>query len=317
VFSLFRTDRVLAITRKELYEGLRNFRFPLVLGVVAILSILSGLGGAQYVTFLQNQNAFGPIGAASPAIDYGALFGLTESRGLSLADLSILYSPVISILLSADLMSKERESRTMVKLISKPITRSEILIGKSLALVSVLVAVGVVSPLISFASLQASLGGTVQGEDLSRLGVFTLVYILYLLVWGMIGLFYSNLFKKPITSYLVSILTFLVFSLLWANITSVVANSAATSVAQLESEQYMFRMLSITYIFSEVALFVLNPHYLGVNGGQYTFDWFKTTTFVGSLSSVWIDIVILAGSFVVLWVLNYKMFGRMNITPQG
>ncbi|TMI44084.1 ATP-binding cassette domain-containing protein [Candidatus Bathyarchaeota archaeon] len=317
VFSLFRADRVLAITRKELYEGLRNFRFPLVLGVVAILSILSGLGGAQYVTFLQNQNAFGPIGAASPAIDYGALFGLTESRGLSLADLAILYSPVISILLSADLMSKERDSRTMVKLISKPITRSEILIGKSLALVSVLVAVGVVSPLISFASLQASLGGTVQGEDLSRLGVFTLVYILYLLVWGMIGLFYSNLFKKPITSYLVSILTFLVFSLLWANITSVVANSAATSVAQLESEQYMFRMLSITYIFSEVALFVLNPHYLGVNGGQYTFDWFKTTTFVGSLSSVWIDIVILAGSFVVLWVLNYKMFGRMNITPQG
>ncbi len=315
MFSLFKTDRVLAITRKELYEGLRNFRFPLVLGVVAILSLLSGLGGAQYVTFLQNQNGFGPTGAASSSVDYGALFGLTESRGLSLAELAILYSPVIAILLSADLMSKERDSRTIVKLISKPITRSEILIGKSLALVSVLVAVGAVSPLISFASLQASLGGTVQGEDLSRLGVFTLVYILYLLVWGMIGLFYSNLFKKPITSYLVSILTFLVFSLLWANITSVVANSAATSVAQLESEQYTFRMISITYIFSEVALFVLNPHYLGVNGGQYTFDWFKTTTLVGSLSSVWIDILVLAGSFVILWVLNYKMFGRMNITP--
>jgi len=313
---LFRTDRILALARKELNEGIRNLRYPVILGVVALLSILSGIGGAQYVTFLQNQNLPGSAISSQP-VDYGPLFGLTESRGLSLADFAVLYSPVIAILLSADLISKERDSRTIVKLISKPVKRWEILAGKSLALLTVLIVVGVLAPVISFTSLQLSLGWTAQADDLFRLAAFTLVYVVYLLVWGMIGLFYSNLFKKPITSYLVSILTFLVLSLLWVSITNVIAISISKDVAQLESQQYALRMLSITSVFSEITQFVLNPHYLALNGGQYVFDWYRTTTASVSLSNVWMDITVLIGTFVILWALNYRIFGRMSITPQG
>jgi ABC-type transport system involved in multi-copper enzyme maturation permease subunit len=312
-----RTDRILAITRKELYEALRNFRYPLVLGVVVVLSLLSGIGGAQFVQFLQNQSGFSPSGFPSQPIDYGALFGLTESRGLSMAELAVLYSPALAILLSADMVSKERDSRTIVKLISKPIKRSEILVGKALAVGIMLAVVGVLSPMISFASLQISLGGRILSDDVTRIGAFTLVYVLYLLVWGMIGLFYSNLFKKPITCYLVSFVTFMVLSLLWVSITNIVASSVAANVAQLESEQYTFKMLSITYVFSEVALFVLNPHYLAVNGGQYSFDWYKSISAAESISNVWVDFVVLVIAFAIVWLLNYRIFSRVNITPQG
>jgi ABC-type transport system involved in multi-copper enzyme maturation permease subunit len=224
---------------------------------------------------------------------------------------------VIAILLSADLISKERDSRTIVKLISKPVKRWEILAGKSLALLTVLIAVGILAPVISFTSLQLSLGWTAQADDLFRLASFTLVYVVYLLVWGMIGLFYSNLFKKPITSYLVSILTFLVLSLLWVSITNIIAISISKDVAQLESQQYALRMLSITSVFSEITQFVLNPHYLALNGGQYVFDWYRTTTASVSLSNVWMDIIVLTVAFAILWALNYRIFGRMSITPQG
>jgi ABC-type transport system involved in multi-copper enzyme maturation permease subunit len=204
-----------------------------------------------------------------------------------------------------------------VKLISKPIKRSEILVGKALAVGIMLAVVGVLSPMISFASLQISLGGRILSDDVTRIGAFTLVYVLYLLVWGMIGLFYSNLFKKPITSYLVSFVTFMVLSLLWVSITNIVASSVAANVAQLESEQYTFKMLSITYVFSEVALFVLNPHYLAVNGGQYSFDWYKSISAAESISNVWVDFVVLVIAFAIVWLLNYRIFSRVNITPQG
>lgn len=109
---------VLVIAAKEIRERMRN-RW-----VVAATLLLAAL--ALTLTFL----------GAAPAGRVGA--GALEVVVVSLCSLSIFLLPLIALLISHDAVVGESERGTMLLLLSYPIARWQVLLGKFLGLVAVL-----------------------------------------------------------------------------------------------------------------------------------------------------------------------------------
>lgn len=111
-------DKVLIVASKELKDGLRN---RWLLAITLIFAIFS-LG----ISFLGS--------AASGVIGFTSL----DTTMVSLASLAIVLIPLISLLISYNTFVGEYEQGTMLLLITYPISRAQLLIGKFIGHCSIL-----------------------------------------------------------------------------------------------------------------------------------------------------------------------------------
>jgi Cu-processing system permease protein len=107
-----------AIAKKEILDGIRN-RW-----IVATTLLLAAL--ALTLTFLGSAPT-GSVGASPLAVTL-----------VSLSSLSILLLPLIALLLSYDAICGEFERGTMLLLLSYPVSRSSLVLGKFVGHLSIL-----------------------------------------------------------------------------------------------------------------------------------------------------------------------------------
>ncbi|WP_286264790.1 ABC transporter permease [Thalassotalea atypica] len=102
--------QILTVANKEFHDGLRNRWFISITGIFAILSIgLSYYGSA----------VSGSVGVAS-----------LSSTIASLASLAVFLIPLIALLVSYDSFVGEQESGTLLLLLTYPMSKSQLLLGK-------------------------------------------------------------------------------------------------------------------------------------------------------------------------------------------
>lgn len=102
--------QVLTVANKEFHDGLRNRWFVSITIIFAILSV----GLSYYGTAVS-----GSIGVAS-----------LSSTIASLASLAVFLIPLIALLVSYDSFVGEQESGTLLLLLTYPISKTQLLIGK-------------------------------------------------------------------------------------------------------------------------------------------------------------------------------------------
>jgi len=205
---------LMTICRKELSDHLGSKRYLLLFALIVTLSIASAYQGAQ---FIKN----------NPNSSFVDIFAGAQNSSFSFIYLMVIFGPIIGLALGFDAINRERTRGSLSVLLSQPIFRDSILNGKFIAGVAALSLLAVSTVGILTGVAIPILGFGPAGEEIVRICVFTLFTILYLSIWLALGLLFSIMSKNTTTSILMSISTWLMFSIIITIAASFIANVAA------------------------------------------------------------------------------------------
>ena len=305
------------IFRKELAENLSSKRFTLTFILIFLSGASTAYLGAQELASrglsgFENQELFLILfsGAAAPIPSFVYFIGI--------------FAPILGIALGFDAVNREMAGGSMVRLLSNPIYRDSVIIGKLLGGLTLITLV-ISSIMGMITGLDVLLAGFGPNLDSAlRIFYFTIVTILYSGVWFSIALFFSVTFRRVATSALASLALWIFLSFFIYMVAGVVAQliipvGVYPSIEQLiarEELHLLINRISPTTIFAEVANVLLNPRVRSM-GPFYVYSSNLPVpaplSIDESLPIIWPHVSALIAEIVVFFILSYIKFMRMEI----
>ncbi|MGP2490653.1 ABC transporter permease subunit [Mesorhizobium sp. PUT5] len=185
---------ILLLSAKEVREGLRNRWVLAATGLLAALALtLAFLGSAPT----------GSVGA-----------GALDVVVISLASLTIFIVPLIALLISHDAIVGEIDSGTMTLLLSYPVRRSQVLVGKFLGHIAILAFATCVGYGLAAVALLAT-GKAIGGGSWTAFTTMTASSVLLGAVFVAIGYLVSALVRDRGTAGGIAIGVWLVFVVIY------------------------------------------------------------------------------------------------------
>ncbi|MEI6203065.1 MAG: ABC transporter permease subunit [Enhydrobacter sp.] len=232
--------------------------------------------------------------------------------------------PLMAIGLGFDSVNSEFNRRTLSRVLSQPIYRDALLLGKFLGGLMTL-AVGLLALwLIVFGAGLLLLGIPPRGVEVARAFGFLFVAIAYGGVWLAVSILFSVLFRSTATSALCALGMWLFFFILWPMIANAIVLGFApreiTSIDQYVGVQEFalaMQRLSPGTLFSEALLGLLNPE-------TRTLGFTLPTQMRGaipnaplpldqSLLLIWPQVTGLIAGMIVVFAAAYVVFQREEV----
>lgn len=254
-----------ALFRKELADHLKSKRFLLLLVLIGTTSF-AGLYGA--VSGIED--------AIASDSNFIFLKLYTSSSGSipSFMSFIALLGPIVGLALGFDAVNSERSNGTLNRLVSQPIYRDSIIIGKFLAgtalIALIIYAMGIA--LGAFGILATGL--TPNVEEALRILVFLTFTVIYIAFWLAISILFSVVCRHSATSALASIALWMFFAIFMSLVASIIADA----VYPINDEYYAMinymdnytlelnlNRVSPYYLYSEAVSTIMNPSVRSVN----------------------------------------------------
>ena len=195
---------IFTIFRKEMADQFSSTRFLLIFALIAMVGvIIASMVGMAIQEELR--------GMAKPTLIFLMLFTST-GKLFSFMQFIGFFGPLIGIILGFDVISRERVSRTLSKLVSQPIYRDSIINAKFLSGVA-MIKIILVAIMLLISGLGIRLIGVVPGtEEILRLFIYLIITILYISFWLGVSILFSVIFRSSATSALASLALWIFFS---------------------------------------------------------------------------------------------------------
>jgi ABC-2 type transport system permease protein len=305
-----------AVITKEMADHLTSARMTILEFIIVLVA-----GGTAYVAI----NNIRTNVSQDPFLFMGLFTTGQDPLPAFIGFLPILV-PLIAIALVFDSINGEFNKRTMSRVLSQPIHRDALLLGKFLGALFTLTLVLTAIWLLIIGMGLLELGVPPSVEEVVRMFSLLLATIFYGGIWLSLALVFSVAFRSPATAMLASIATWLFFFIMWSIIAGLLAQSLSPVqfgtpdeiLAQANLQQSLDRV-SPNYLFSEVMVAVLDPTVrslsipfilLGPPSGAIT----NAPMPVGqSLLIVWPQITGLIAVTILLFALAYVLFQRQEI----
>ncbi|MCH3920777.1 MAG: ABC transporter permease [Sphaerochaeta sp.] len=247
-----------------------------------------------------------------------SLFTIAQNPIPSFMSFISFLVPLTGIALGFDAINSEYQNRTLGRLLSQPIYRDVLLFGKALG---ALVAMGVVLLalwLLVIGCAMFFLGVPPTGEQIARALMYYVITLLYGLLWYMIAMTMSIIFRQSAVSALVSIALWLFFMIFWPMISQVVA------VLVSGGDEYTAAKLSVAlgrfspynlYVEASVAMLSPTTRSLGVvlfsqvQGAMMG----NPLPFGQSVLLIWPQMTAFFASVILVFALGYVLFQRKEI----
>jgi ABC-2 type transport system permease protein len=232
--------------------------------------------------------------------------------------------PLMAIGLGFDSVNSEFNRRTLSRVLSQPIYRDALLLGKFLGGLMTL-AVGLLALwLIVFGAGLLLLGIPPRGVEVARAFGFLMVAIAYGGVWLAVSILFSVLFRSTATSALCALGMWLFFFILWPMIANAIVLGFApreiTSIDQyvgIQEFAIAMQRVSPGTLFSEALLGLLNPE-------TRTLGFTLPTQMRGaipnaplpldqSLLLIWPQVTGLIAGMIVVFAAAYVVFQREEV----
>jgi ABC-2 type transport system permease protein len=232
--------------------------------------------------------------------------------------------PLMAIGLGFDSVNSEFNRRTLSRVLSQPIYRDALLLGKFLGGLVTLAVALMALWLIVFGAGLLLLGLPPRGAEVARALGFLVVAIAYGGVWLAVSMLFSVIFRSTATSALCALGLWLFFFLLWPMLAQTItlgfAPTEIRSVDELVSLQEFglaLQRLSPGTLFTEAVIGLLNPETrtLGpmlpsqlrgaIMGAPLPFDQ--------SLLLIWPQVTGLIAGMIVLFAITYIIFQREEV----
>lgn len=229
------------IAQKELRDHFKSKKFLLIFGIFFIITIFGMVSGAaQYNKDLQSYNdrqsvadddefnrGFGGWGKPSIVTIY-----------LGVSTLIITLGAILGIAMGFDLISKEKETKSLKILLSHPVYRDEIINGKALGgLMALAIALGITF-IVTFAVLLIS-GIVPEGDELSKILVFGGAVFLMILSYFAVSLFMSTVANESGKALVYTLIVFVALMSLPMLINGPVMNMIIGEPPEFPEEAYM------------------------------------------------------------------------------
>ena len=248
----------------------------------------------------------------------------SEQVGISFTAALNFIIPLMAIGLGFDAVNSEFNRRTLSRVLSQPIYRDALLLGKFLGGLATLAVALVALWLIVLGAGLLLLGVPPRGVEVARGLSFMLVAIAYGGVWLAIAMLFSVIFRSTATSALCALGVWLFFFILWPQLAGALLISLAPSeirsiddYAAVQSMGLGLMRLSPGTLFSEAVLGLLSPETrtLGpmlpsqmrgaIMGAPLPFDQ--------SVLLIWPQVTGLIAGMIVVFAVAYVIFQREEV----
>jgi ABC-2 type transport system permease protein len=192
---------VIAIAHKEFFDHLRSRRFLILLGILLVIAIVGILNGiSDYNTSIAAYNNL----QTAASHDWGTTLTADLYQKVKPSVLQVFYQMstlfamiggILGIAMGFDLVTKEKESRSLKILLSHPVYRDEVINGKAIGgIAAILLALGCV---IAVSLGVLLIGGIVPDiSEVLPLLVFCTVTFLFIFSYFAIALLMSTLCEE-------------------------------------------------------------------------------------------------------------------------
>ena len=205
------------VFRKEITDNLNSKRFIILLLLVYIAGVAS--------IYIASQNIRSAVDETTRYIFLNLFIVSGKDLPFSFPLFMSIFIPIIGIALGFDAVNSERTSGNLSRLLTQPIYRDDVIVGKFLAgLVMITITVLSIVALVAGLGLRM-IGVPPEAEEILRLFAFIFVSILYGAFWLSLAILFSILFKKTTSSALTSIAIWVFFFLFMSLIAGLVANA--------------------------------------------------------------------------------------------
>ena len=317
-------ERVSIVARKEFTDQITGWRFLVILALFLSLALMGTYTGIEYyqsdlTRYTEDLIAMetaddGPERmmppVAPPVADiYSSMFKTLVS-----------YGGILALALGFDLVSKEKESRSLKSLLARPVYRDEIINGKALGGVALLALV-VGSALLLSTALLLVFSFVPSPDDLWMILTYAGVTLLFLVTFFSIALALSTLCRKSGSALLLAVVVFILLVFLAPYTTAQVGmalmmekpdpgaygGDTSSEGYQAEITAYAEQMKVI-----ESAVNLLSPQ-MAVNTLINGISRSPGATLEDTLGKIWSSIAALTIYPVVFFAIAYTRFLRMDI----
>jgi ABC-2 type transport system permease protein len=317
-------ERVSIVAQKEFTDQITGWRFLVILALFLSLALMGTYTGIEYyqsdlTRYTEDLIAMetaddGPERmmppVAPPVADiYSSMFKTLVS-----------YGGILALALGFDLVSKEKESRSLKTLLARPVYRDEIINGKALGGVALLALV-VGSALLLSTALLLVFSFVPSPDDLWMILTYAGVTLLFLVTFFSIALALSTLCRKSGSALLLAVVVFILLVFLAPYTTAQVGmalmmekpdpgaygGDTSSEGYQAEITAYAEQMKVI-----ESAVNLLSPQ-MAVNTLINGISRSPGATLEDTLGKIWSSIAALTIYPVVFFAIAYTRFLRMDI----
>lgn len=283
------------------------------------------------------------IGATGAASLYGAVNGLPDAIAKdshfiflklyttggnsipSFMSFLALLGPILGLALGFDAINSERAGGTLNRLVSQPIYRDSIIIGKFLAGVAVIATIVYSVGILVGVMGVISTGIAPSGEEVLRILVFLTFTVVYIAFWLALSILFSVVCRHSATSALAAIAIWIFFSIFMSMVASIIANAVYPIQDQYQQlynslKNYTLNMnlnrISPYYLYSEAVSTIMNPAVRSVNVvtmNQLSGAINGFLSFGQSLLLVWPHLTGLAALMLVAFGISYVSFMKQEI----
>jgi len=204
------------IAGKEFSDHLRSRRFHLLFAILAVVAAVGMITGAvQYSKDLSDYNAVQMIAENEddPTLA-GNLAGLKPSILSAYSQMGMLMAGigvVLGIAMGFDLVTREKESKSLKSLLAYPVFRDEVINGKALGgFGAIALAMGVV--LVVSVAIMALFGIVPNVDEFARILVFGVASFLLVFTFFALALLMSTVSKDSGSALLYSLIVMIVLS---------------------------------------------------------------------------------------------------------
>jgi ABC-2 type transport system permease protein len=305
-----------AVFLKEFADHLSSVRMRVLEGLIVLIGV-----GTLYSTIGDIKS----ITTSDPFLFLRIFTGAREAK-LSFPVLLSFAIPIIALGLGFDAVNSEFSRRTLSRVLSQPVYRDAVLLGKFLAALATLAVSLTVLWLFLFGLGLILLGVPPSGEEVARAFSFLGVALAYAGVWLAAAILFSVVFRSAATSALCTLGLWLLVTVIWSWVVGLIVDALAPnelvrllgiqSVEQLQWQLALSR-ISPNTLFIEAMLALLEPSTRTL-GLVFPTDLIGAVpnaplSFGQSLLVCWPQITALVATVIGLFAVTYVIFQRQEI----
>lgn len=304
------------VAGKELADHLYSGRFVLLLAVLGIATgaaVFAASGGIRDVA---------PNAGGITALFLKLFTVTTDPVPFPLIIFVSFLAPLLGIMFGFDSVNGERAQGTLPRLLSQPIHRDEVILGKFVAGISV-IAIILTALVVLVAGVGIfRLGVTPSVTEVSRLVVWLVFTVIYVALWQGLATLVSVRTSRAATSALIPVGVWLMLALFGSFIFGAIADvvspddgSQAALIENAQTEQLMAQISPIV-LFQEGSTVLLDPEVRST--GLLTLEQVDRAivselNLTQSLGVVWPQMVVLLAMTAALFALAYVSFMRQEV----
>lgn len=224
------------------------------------------------------------------------------------------FSPLIGIALGFDTIIKERKSGSLNVLLTHPVFRDNIIAGKMLGIMTVLMTVIIFSTIVPVGTILMLSGVPVSETELLRITAFIIFNFLYVLIFTELAILVSTVANDAEDSLVYNVIIWLSICIVSGSIIIAIASFVT---GQSDPYELASKMVAVSPLhhYSEVSVGEIDLSWGGINNKPVIEGIFDTRfTLFQWFEEFWPNLLFLIMAPLPLFVLSFLTFLRRDIS---